>query len=642
MAQPKLVDQAIDSVADGAALDWDALDRQAGDDERELLKALRVLAGIADLHRSLHDADEPTQGVMAREPSATVNDFAPSVAERRDVWGRYELRQKVGAGSFGAVYRAWDPQLEHEVAIKILHQRDGDAQVRERLLREGRALAKIRDRNVITVYGVETHGDRIGLCMEFVRGETLEDVLVRSTTLSAREAIVIGEDVCRALVAVHGAGLVHRDIKARNVMREGTGRMVLMDFGAGRDAAQLAKMEGGAAGTPVYMAPEVLAGLPASPASDIYSVGVLLYHLVTGKYPVESRSLDELRAAHMLGRRQRLSDRRSDLPIAFLQVVDRAIAPDPKERYATAGALLEALGAMGALPAERSVVSRVLSVGQWIIGLAVLLIASGILTSWHFNRLLERSDFAQESAMTWLLLGAQACLPPALMVLIGSLFTGLLAVSRYIVISFSRTANRVDAAARGRLVQAARRLQLDRVSVLGSIVLLVSGIAFLRTWWKYFDLFDALVTPVSDASRGELALLAPDNLLHYVAFRRDLGVVLVASAAAWFLLAKLAAARREPIPWGFLAGGMAIVLLTFVVSTFPFRVLYRNKFDVVMWNSTTCYAIGERPEARLILCPDLPPPRIRVVNDKSSLIPTGVTESIFARFSRQGAIAVPK
>src|SRR5205823_10188238 len=107
---------------------------------------------------------------------------------RIETWGRYRLIEKVGEGNFGSVYRAWDPELEREVAIKILHPRVTDSQLRERLLREGRALAKVRDTHVVSVFGVESHGDRVGLCMEFVRGETLEAALNTHGTLSAREA----------------------------------------------------------------------------------------------------------------------------------------------------------------------------------------------------------------------------------------------------------------------------------------------------------------------------------------------------------------------------------------------------------------------------------------------------------------------
>jgi TolB-like protein len=182
--------------------------------------------------------------------------------------------------------------------------------------------------------------------MEYLRGCTLEDLLERQGPFSGREAALVGQDLCRALAAVHGAGLVHRDIKAQNVIREEGGRVVLMDFGTGlllenEESVRSAPI----AGTPLYLAPEVLNGRDASPASDVYSVGVLLFHLVTGTYPYAVRSLAELRQAQRKSARQRLQDLRPDLSEGFVQAVDRAMDIDPAARYQSAGALQQGLSA---------------------------------------------------------------------------------------------------------------------------------------------------------------------------------------------------------------------------------------------------------------------------------------------------------
>src|SRR5262249_39185003 len=137
-----------------------------------------------------------------------------------------------------------------------------------------------------------------------------------------KEAALIGVDVARASGAVHAAGLLHRDIKASNVMREEGGRILLMDFGLTHHAIA----EGDTAGTLKYMAPELLAGKPASIATDIYAIGVLLFHLLTGKYP-----------------QRRLLDVRPDLPERLSHVVETAIDPDPAKRYASTGQLIAAL-----------------------------------------------------------------------------------------------------------------------------------------------------------------------------------------------------------------------------------------------------------------------------------------------------------
>src|SRR6188474_713374 len=280
MPENAIIEQALDQVADRTPIDWDALERSLNSaDERRWLDCVRVLEGTANFH--LADGEDGAAapgGAGAADVLTTQIAAGPAAAETVDTvqwWGRYRLDQRVGEGAFGCVYRAWDPELEREVAVKVLHKRVAEPRLKQALLREGRALARVRHPNVVSVLSVESHEDQVALCMEFVYGETLEDVLRRGP-LSAGEATLMCQDVCRALAAVHLAGFVHQDVKARNVMREKAGRIVLMDFGAGRQAEDL-KIPGKIlnVGTPLYMAPEVMAGEPATPASDVYGVGVL-------------------------------------------------------------------------------------------------------------------------------------------------------------------------------------------------------------------------------------------------------------------------------------------------------------------------------------------------------------------------------
>jgi eukaryotic-like serine/threonine-protein kinase len=255
-------------------------------------------------------------------------------------WGPFEDLQRVGRGSFGEVYRAFDPTLQRHVALKLLQPgplgRDAEASA---LLREARAIARVRHPNVVPIYGVDRHDGRVGFWSDFVQGQTLAELLATQGPMGAREAALVGIDVCRAAGAVHAAGFLHRDIKAGNVMREQGGRILLMDFGlthehgAGEDSS----------GTPAYMAPELLLGPPATIASDIYAIGVMLFYLLTRRYPVEGTDLAQLRAAHASGQRRTLLDIRPDLPEAFARVVERAISPLPDKRFASAGQMIAAL-----------------------------------------------------------------------------------------------------------------------------------------------------------------------------------------------------------------------------------------------------------------------------------------------------------
>jgi serine/threonine-protein kinase len=326
-------DALLESLADGVEIDWAEVDAAAkSSDERRRYGNLRLVARVAELHRTL---------VVEEEDAAHVSRVGGETpGADPDTWGHLSIRARLASGAFGQIFRAHDPQLNREVALKLLRGDISAYRPVERLLSEARTLAKVRHHNVVTVYGADVRDGAAGLWMELVDGQTLETWRRTNGNLGSGEATAVGIDLCRALAAVHGAGLVHSDVKAQNVMRENGGRVVLMDFGAGRaqgaDAA-------GVAGTPMYLAPEVLAGEPPTPRSDLYSLGVLLFHLLTAAYPFSGADLDGLRAAHADGTRTWLRDLRPDLPDALVRSIERAIDPDPARRFGTAGEMERAL-----------------------------------------------------------------------------------------------------------------------------------------------------------------------------------------------------------------------------------------------------------------------------------------------------------
>lgn len=340
--QERLFDLAA-AVAMGSDVDWESAERQSVDEgERSLVRELRLIADIAEVAR------DPSSKRTSSDAGSGPEMAAPTS------WGHLRVLDRIGRGSFGAVYKAWDSKLERHVALKlVLPSGVSDAFDLSRALREGRLLARVRHPNVVSVFGADCHDDRFGLWMELVNGLTLEDLLKTHGTMSAREAMAIGVDLCHALAAVHRARLLHRDIKASNVMREDGGRIVLMDLGAGRRMPAVDEPMAPLAGTPLYLAPELLAGAKPSVASDIYSVGVLLYHLVSGRYPVTGTNRDEMARAHEGKARVALCDVRPDLPPAFIDTIDRALSPEPGLRYGTAGEFGSALAALAGLRYER-------------------------------------------------------------------------------------------------------------------------------------------------------------------------------------------------------------------------------------------------------------------------------------------------
>ena len=330
-ASDRLVDDLAEAILDGTPIDWAAAGSSAEAAARPLVRHLKVLAAIANLHRS-------TPAI-----ASTLSERPVSLAERKvgdapEHWGHLRILEPVGSGASGEVYRAWDTRLDREVALKLVPAgRDPDDRTPSSVIYEGRLLARVRHPNVVTIHGAEQIGNRIGLWMEFVRGHTLEQLLQRQTVFSAAEVVEVGIELCRAVSAVHGAGLLHRDIKAHNVMRAGDRRIVLMDFGTGREREDDASSD--LAGTPLYLAPEVLQGQPATVRSDIYSLGVLLYHLVTGSYPVHARTVREVRRAHEQGKRTALWTARRDVSPKLARVIERAIDPRPERRYGSADTL---------------------------------------------------------------------------------------------------------------------------------------------------------------------------------------------------------------------------------------------------------------------------------------------------------------
>jgi serine/threonine protein kinase len=328
----RLIDIA-GSIADGLPVDWTSVSQTLrSDDERRLLTELKYIAESIQPRRTL------------------ANDSH---------WGPLRIIERIGGGKFGDVYRAWDRRLDREVALKILQSKqlieETDSSA---IIEEGRLLAKVHHPNVVTVYGAERIDGQVGVWMEFIHGETLESELEDRGPFSEAELLELGIQLADALIAVHRAGVIHRDIKAQNVLRDQANRVLLADFGAGVGPAELAaNHQAELVGTPLYVAPEVLAGGDATSQSDIYSLGVLVFHLATGEYPVVGQSLAEVHRAHAKGNRRRLIDARPDLPKALCDLIDQTLEPAPRHRIDGAESLLAGLIAVKGL-SEREVAPR--------------------------------------------------------------------------------------------------------------------------------------------------------------------------------------------------------------------------------------------------------------------------------------------
>ncbi len=328
-----LISDLAGAILDGTPIDWASAESCADDTQRPLLDQLRLLATVTQLHRGLPHSSR----VAPVDPNCGPVDPDDHI-KTLEHWGHLRVLERIGRGAFGEVYRAWDTRLDREVALKLLPAVSTSGDWRgTTIIEEGRLLARVRHPNVVTIYGAERIENRIGLWMELVRGRTLQQALEQGKVFTPIEAVRIGIELCHAIGAVHSAGLLHRDIKPHNVMLAEDARVVLMDFGAGRELNN--PPPAALAGTPLYLAPELLCGKEPTVRSDMYSLGVLLFYLLTRSYPVRAQSLGELRLAH-----ERIESRdvrvvRPDVPRGLARVIERAIDPQPERRHQSANRL---------------------------------------------------------------------------------------------------------------------------------------------------------------------------------------------------------------------------------------------------------------------------------------------------------------
>ncbi|HEY6017855.1 MAG TPA: protein kinase, partial [Gaiellaceae bacterium] len=291
-----------------------------------------------------------------RDSPDTCSDWSPLGPGRlpRMVVGelvadRYELEELVGTGGMSSVFRAHDKLLDRKVALKVLHPQFGDDdEYVERFRREARSVARLSHPNVVTVIDRGEEDGRQFIVFEYVDGENLKNLIDRSGALPLETAVALAHQIARALAFAHENGLVHRDVKPQNVLLNGDGRAKVTDFGIARsmDVKHGMTQTGTVLGTSDYIAPEQAQGQPVSAQTDVYSLGVVLYELLTGETPFRGENFVAVAMQHINEPPPSARAVRPEVPPRLDAALQRAMAKEPADRFPSMDAFCAELAAI--------------------------------------------------------------------------------------------------------------------------------------------------------------------------------------------------------------------------------------------------------------------------------------------------------
>jgi eukaryotic-like serine/threonine-protein kinase len=259
--------------------------------------------------------------------------------------GRFEILELIGKGGMSSVFKAHDRLLDRIVAIKVLHPHfTADEEYVERFRREARSVAQLSHPNIVTVIDRGEDAGRQYIVFEYVEGENLKQLLERTGPMSVHQALEMALQMARALSFAHGRGLIHRDVKPQNVLLNAEGQAKMTDFGIARSVdVQGVTITGTVLGTSEYIAPEQARGQQVDAQTDVYSLGVVLYELLTGSVPYDGDNFVTVALRHVNEPVPSLLEQRPDAPPRLALAVERAMAKSPDERYESMDELVEEL-----------------------------------------------------------------------------------------------------------------------------------------------------------------------------------------------------------------------------------------------------------------------------------------------------------
>lgn len=253
--------------------------------------------------------------------------------------GKYKISGILGKGAMGIVYKALDPDIDREVAIKtvrfdLVSEDDSEnEEIMQRFMREAQSAGKLTHPNIITIFDVGREESLTYIVMQYIQGQSLQRLIASGDKLPTIEVVQLYDQICSALDYAHGFGIVHRDVKPGNILLDKEGKPFIVDFGVARVDTSTLTQSGTAVGTPSYMSPEQVMGKKVDNRSDIFSLGCILFELLTGRRPFEAESITTVIYKIINEEPPHLSEVKKGLPVGFGHIITKALAKDPKERY---------------------------------------------------------------------------------------------------------------------------------------------------------------------------------------------------------------------------------------------------------------------------------------------------------------------
>ena len=612
----------------------------------------KEMLSLLDLYDALGEAPSFTPPDEI-EP-APVGEPVSALLEVGKSYGPYRVVRPLGAGGMGQVFLAEDIRLGRHVALKSLAGKWlASASSRQRLMREARAVGVLAHSNIATLYDVLEDDTRLLLVMEYVDGKTVKE-MIDAGPMPAGQALRIAAQVAAAIGYAHDRGVIHCDLKPANIQVTSDGIAKVLDFGLARvKYAETDGMEksltgtGIMLGTPGYVAPERLLSGVLNASGDIYSIGVVLFEMVTGRRLFDRGQAPEHLFDTVSGRTMKASAVVGALPQGLDDVIERALSVDPRMRYQSAHELTRDVQVMlksldtASLPfvlpsaAAPAVVRDVVSseVRRWLytaVALFMLVAIAGFTASFAYNLGLGRTQFDPESPMLQLFWGARAMFAPAMLGVGAILVLGAVSAIAKVPMKIAAplTNRLVPPSTRTRVFASIYRLPM---AVVAPAVMVVQLIALTSLWWR----FNPLIYSLSDfinrrAGTAGLGALNPVHALEHRSFRLSFSLLLLLSVAAWWQVLTLRARRADYEARIVVAGGLALTLLSLVILTTPFRIMLHNDAERVSLGALRCYLVGQRDDEGLLFCPAQPPPWSRIVRLDDPQLTRGRTrENIF-------------